>query len=141
MADVICGQPLTYIKDDVTGDNDDDFNVYFSAPLPRLGNVCGTTSAESIQTSVLQVNYDFDEEEDDYDYDNLWPGSKIRLAKLMGCWDDNAFADKKLNCEYSGPPKAATEDQLQILQQICPHLVEEVTLNDNFEITQKNQIL
>ena len=75
---------------------------------------------------------DFDEEDDDYDYDNLWPGSKIRLAKLMGCCDDNAFADKKLNCEYSGPPKAATEDQLQILQQICPHLVEEVILLYNF---------
>ena len=59
----------------------------------------------------------------------------------MGCCDDNAFADKKLNCEYSGPPKAATEDQLQILQQICPHLVEEVTLHDDFEMTPRNQIM
>ena len=57
----------------------------------------------------------------------------------MGFCDDNTFfADKKLNCEYSGPPKAATEDQLQILQQICPHLVEEVALD---EMTPTSQIM
>ena len=57
-----------------------------------------------------------------------------------GFCDDKAFADKRLNCEYSGPPKSATEDQLQILQQICPHLVAEVTLGHNFEMSPRNQI-
>ena len=38
------------------------------------------------------------------------------------------IAAKRLNCEYSGPPKTATGNQLEVLQQICPHLVEEVTL-------------
>ena len=39
-----------------------------------------------------------------------------------------SIAAKRLNCEYSGPPKTATANQLDVLQEICPHLVEEVTL-------------
>ena len=53
--------------------------------------------------------------------------------------DDNDSADKRLNCEYSGPPKSATDDQLQILQQICPHLVEEVTPDDTKEPDHEDQ--
>ena len=67
------------------------------------------TSAESTQTSRLQVNFD--------DYVNVGD---------TDC--DNGLAGKRLNCEYSGPPKSAREDPeiLEILQQICPHLVVEV---------------
>ena len=67
------------------------------------------TSAESTQTSRLQVNFD--------DY-----------VKVGDTDCDNGLAGKRLNCEYSGPPKSAREDPeiLEILQQICPHLVVEV---------------
>ena len=67
------------------------------------------TSAESTQTSRLQVNFD--------DY-----------VKVGDADCDNGLAGKRLNCEYSGPPKSAREDPeiLEILQQICPHLVVEV---------------
>ena len=82
---------------------------FHTVPTPPLVSVSGMTSAESIQTSRLQVNFD--------DY-----------VKVGDADCDNGLAGKRLNCEYSGPPKSAREDPeiLEILQQICPHLVVEV---------------
>jgi hypothetical protein len=31
-----------------------------------------------------------------------------------------------LNCEYTGPPKSASQEQFQLLRELCPHLVPEV---------------
>lgn len=33
---------------------------------------------------------------------------------------------RKLNCEYRGPPKPPTEEHIKLIEQVCPHMVEEI---------------
>ena len=33
-----------------------------------------------------------------------------------------------LNCAYDGPPKSADQEQIEILREVCPHLIPEVRI-------------
>jgi hypothetical protein len=48
-----------------------------------------------------------------------------------GCDPDSADQSedclRKLNCKYNGPPKPPSEEQVKLIEQVCPHLVEVCT--------------
>ena len=61
--------------------------------------------------------------------------SKNQCVMYDSCgWDQDYGPDGGnqvhfLNCHYTGPPKPATFEMREILQEVCPHLAEEVGFN------------
>ena len=59
---------------------------------------------------------------------------KVRKTIFIGfsyknCLDPKSSNPKHiLNCLYEGPAKGANQEQIDILQEVCPHLVPEVTI-------------